>query len=196
MYETEFEKISFQRIVEKIHFIADSSKLNNVLMSKGIIIDEKLGRRLLVQLYTTAPLGQQYGFQENLESGRISQQQNMAIPIYGQNMMKQILTNIVLYLVTNYVVFSSWIYRGEYSENSNKLPLKTYTIVPTGQLDFLILYLLQLLNQLLNTIIMLFTGVQWKKEGILLHQKNPNYYIQIIQNVLTSYFDYILIYNC
>ncbi|SJN50446.1 hypothetical protein FM107_20580 [Sphingobacterium sp. JB170] len=56
----------------------------------------------------------------------------MAIPIYGQNMMKQILTNIVLYLVTNYVVFSSWIYRGEYSENSNKLPLKTYTIVPTG----------------------------------------------------------------
>jgi len=44
----------------------------------------------------------------------------------------QILTNIMLYLVTNTIVSSTWIYRGMYLEKSNKLPLKAYIKVPTG----------------------------------------------------------------
>jgi len=48
----------------------------------------------------------------------------------------QILTNIMLYLVTNSIVSSTWIYRGMYVEKSNKLPLKAYINVPTGVAAF------------------------------------------------------------
>lgn len=48
----------------------------------------------------------------------------------------QILTNIMLYLVTNSIVSSTWIYRGMYLEKSNKLPLKAYINVPTGVAAF------------------------------------------------------------